>query len=214
MTPAGDGLRVRPPGRGDPEVDPLAATLAALEALDRAAVARLAEAVCRTHARGGTVFFCGNGGSATTASHFAHDLAKSTLRDDADGDRVRAIALNDAASGLTAWANDSGYETVFEQPLRALARPGDLLVAISGSGNSRNVLNAVRWAGEHGLGTFGLTGFDGGALRDLAQDAVHVPVAHMEVAENAHVVVMHLVVRAVRRWKCERPAAAAPVAGA
>jgi D-sedoheptulose 7-phosphate isomerase len=178
-------------------------TLESLARLDSAAVERLVAEVRRTHARGGTIFVCGNGGSATTASHFAQDLAKSTATGPDDDRRLRVLALTDSVSNLTAWANDLGYETVFEQPLRALARPGDLLIAFSGSGNSRNVLAAVRFANGAGIATFAVTGGDGGALRRLARDAVHVEAAEMEVAENAHLVVAHQVVCALREWKRE-----------
>ncbi len=182
-------------------------TIELLGRLDRSAVGRLAAAVIGTHERGGTVFACGNGGSAATASHFCQDLAKSTLSSPADPRPLRVLSLADNLSGLTAWANDSGYAAVFEQPLRALGRAGDLLVAFSGSGNSPNVLNAVRWANGAGLGTFALTGFDGGELRRIAADAVHVDAGAMETAENAHMVVAHLVVCAVRESKRERDAA-------
>lgn len=184
----------------------LAATIDVLCGLDWEAVERLALAVVRAHERGGTVFVCGNGGSAATASHFAQDLAKSTLLGLADGARLRVLALHDNVSGLTAWANDHGYATVFEQPLRALARPGDLLIAISGSGRSSNVLNAVRYANGAGVATFALAGFDGGELTHLAEDAVLVPIFDMEIAENAHMVVAHLVVCALRGWKGGPPA--------
>jgi D-sedoheptulose 7-phosphate isomerase len=185
----------------------LARTVAVLESLDRQAVERLCREVRRTHERGGTVFICGNGGSAATASHFCQDLGKGTMSGPADARRLRVLALNDNVSALTAWANDCGYEAVFEQPLRALGRPGDLLIAISGSGDSPNVLNAVRYANGAGIATFGLTGFDGGKLKDLARDGLHVDVADMEVAENAHMIVAHLVVCTVRAWKRERDAA-------
>ena len=173
----------------------------------RPAVERLVKRIAETHDRGGTVFVCGNGGSASTASHFAQDLGKSTCSSLNDTRRLRVLALTDNVSGLTAWANDNGYESVFEQPLRALASRGDLLVAISGSGNSPNVLNAVRWANAGGLTTFALTGFDGGRLRELAHDVVHVDIRDMEIAENAHLVVSHLVVCGVRAWKRDQDAA-------
>lgn len=179
----------------------LESTVAVLRRLDLAAVDRLCGAVLRTHREGGTIFICGNGGSASTASHFGQDLAKSTALGRDDARRLRVIPLTDSVSAITAWANDHGYETAFEQPLRSLARPGDLLIALSGSGNSPNVLNAVRWANAAGLATFGVAGFDGGQLKRLARDTVHVDVHEMEVAENAHIVVTHLVVCAVREWR-------------
>ena len=178
-------------------------TIEVLQGLDGRAVARFRDAVLRTHERGGTIFACGNGGSASTASHFCQDLAKSTICGD-HAARLRVVALTDSVSALTAWANDHGYQAVFEQPLRALGRPGDLLIAISGSGNSPNVLGAVRYANMSGISTFALTGFDGGELKRLAQDGVHVEAAEMELAENAHMVILHHVVCAVRDWQRER----------
>jgi D-sedoheptulose 7-phosphate isomerase len=182
-------------------------TLGALGRLDGGAVERLVAAVLRAHERGGTIFVCGNGGSATTASHFAQDLGKSTATGPGDARRLRVLALTDSVSNLTAWANDLGYAAVFEQPLRALGRPGDLLIAFSGSGNSANVLAAVGYANAAGIATFAVTGGSGGALLGLARDAVHVEGSEMEVAENAHLVVAHQVVCAVREWKRERDAA-------
>jgi D-sedoheptulose 7-phosphate isomerase len=181
-------------------------TLAALARLDQAAVARLVAAIQDTHERRGTIFVCGNGGSATTASHFAQDLAKSTAAGPEDDRRLRVLALTESVSSLTAWANDVGYEAVFEQQLRTLGRPGDLLIALSGSGASANVLKAVRYAHDSDISTFAVTGFDGGDLRRLARDTIHVETAEMEVAENAHLVVLHQVVCAVREWKRERNA--------
>lgn len=169
-------------------------------------MARLVAVIQDTHERGGTVFVCGNGGSATTASHFAQDLAKSTATGPEDDRRLRVLALTESVSSLTAWANDLGYEAVFEQQLRALGRPGDLLIALSGSGASANVLNAVRYAHDADISTFAVTGFDGGPLRRLARDTVHVETAEMEIAENAHLIVIHQVVCAVREWKRERDA--------
>lgn len=192
----------------------MARSAAVLERLDLDAVERLCRAVVRTHERGGTIFVCGNGGSASTASHFCQDLAKSTVCGANDARRLRVVALTDSVSAITAWANDCGYESVFEQPLRALGRAGDLLVALSGSGNSPNVLGAVRYANASGIATFALTGFDGGELKRVAQDCVHVGAAEMETAENAHLVVAHLVVCAVREWKRGRDRASDEAAGA
>ena len=116
-----------------------------------------------------TIFLCGNGGSAAAASHFGQDLAKGTLSSMSATRRFRVIPLTDNIGFITALANDEGYESIFEQQLRNLAREGDLLVAISGSGNSPNVLRAVEYAHSIGMTTIGVTGFDGGKLRALAR---------------------------------------------
>jgi D-sedoheptulose 7-phosphate isomerase len=138
-----------------------------------------------------TIFLIGNGGSASAASHFGQDLAKGTLSSMSASRRFRVIPLTDNVGFITALANDEGYESVFEQQLRNLAREGDLLVAISGSGNSPNVLRAVDYAHSIGMTTIGITGFDGGKLRVLAKESVHVPIDDMGMCEAVHGVVFH-----------------------
>lgn len=145
-----------------------------------------------------TVFLIGNGGSAANASHFAQDLAKGTAPGLEAPRRLRALSLADNVGFLTALANDVGYERVFEQQLRTLARPGDLLIAISGSGNSPNVLRAVEWAREAGLLTLGVTGFDGGKLRGMVDHAVHVPCDDMGICETLHAAVFHCAMSGLR----------------
>lgn len=151
----------------------------------------------RAYQTGNTVFVIGNGGSAASASHLAQDLAKGTRRMLSQKKRVRALALTDSVPFLTAYGNDDGYEFVFEQQLRNHARPGDVLIAISGSGNSPNILRAVKWAKQNGVATMGITGFDGGKLRRLAQHKLHVPLNDMCTAESIHSVLLHYIVLAL-----------------
>ena len=151
----------------------------------------------RAYRTGHTVFVIGNGGSAATASHLAQDLAKGTRRTLAQKRRVRALALTDSTPFLTAYGNDDGYEFVFEQQLRNHARRGDTLIAISGSGNSPNILCAVKWAKKNGLTTLGITGFDGGKLRRLVQHRLHVPLNDMCTAESIHSILLHYIVLAL-----------------
>lgn len=147
--------------------------------------------LARRHQR--TVFFIGNGGSAATASHFANDLVKATRVDGRSG--FRAVSLTDNIQLLTALANDHGYETVFTGQMRDLFKGGDLLVAISASGNSPNVVAAVKLAKERGGRTVGLVGFDGGALRDLCDLVVHVRSEKGEYGpvEDIHLILEHLI---------------------
>jgi D-sedoheptulose 7-phosphate isomerase len=145
-----------------------------------------------------TLFIAGNGGSAANASHFAQDLNKGTLlRVDATK-RFRAIALTDNLSWITAIANDHGYDAIFEYQLRTLARPGDILVAISGSGNSANVVRAVEYANTHEMKTLAVTGYDGGTLRPAAAVSLHVPSFDMGLVEGMHSVIFHLTIGALR----------------
>ena len=169
-----------------------------LERIDAAAVKRWADFVFDVRKRGSTLYLIGNGGSAAAASHLSVDLGKGTvaadrLRDESHK-RLRVVSLTDNVPWITAVANDLDYEQVFVQQLRSAAVAGDALVAFSGSGNSPNVLAAVDWANRHGLGTFGVTGFDGGRLKELQQDGVHVDLDDMAMVESLHVCVFHWVV--------------------
>jgi len=151
----------------------------------------------RAYQQGRRVFVIGNGGSAATASHLAQDLAKGTRRTLSQKKRIRALALTDSVPFLTAYGNDDGYDVVFEQQLRNHAQRGDVLIAISGSGNSPNILKAIAWAKRNGLATLGITGFDGGKLRRLAQHKLHVPLNDMCTAESVHSVLLHYIVLAL-----------------
>ncbi len=143
------------------------------------------------------IFVMGNGGSAATASHFACDLGKGTI--DPGKPRFKVIALTDNISLFSAWANDFGYERVFVEQLDSLAQSGDVAIGISGSGNSENVLQAMDLARQRGLTTIGLTGFDGGRLKDKVEVCLLVDCQMMEQIEDAHMVVEHLICTALRR---------------
>ncbi len=166
--------------------------------LDAREVRALADAIYDCYEHGRTVFLIGNGGSGSNASHFCEDLGKCTLRrEDFDDDRkkrLRVISLTDNTPYILAWGNDEGFERVFAEQLKNLAAPGDLLIAISGSGNSPNILRAVEWANRHGLKTFGCTGFDGGKLRKLAHQGLHVALDDMGIVESVHLTAFHWVV--------------------
>lgn len=169
------------------------------------AIARSASMLLACHERGRVVFVVGNGGSAATASHFACDLAKGTR---AGGPPTfRAMALTDNVPLLTAWANDVAYDQVFAEQLRSLAQPGDLLVAISASGTSPNVVAAVDAARELGLATLALTGRSGGAIAETADQVVRVPSDRIELVEDAHLIVAHSLCVAVRERLAVRVAA-------
>ncbi len=143
------------------------------------------------------VYVIGNGGSATTATHISEDLGKSTLPEDQLHDetrrRLKIMSLTDNLGWILAIANDVGYEDIFLQQLMNYGRSGDLVIAISGSGNSPNILKAVDWANRHGLQTFGLTGFDGGRLKAIQRDGLHLDLADMGMVESIHLCVFHWV---------------------
>jgi D-sedoheptulose 7-phosphate isomerase len=167
----------------------LASLAARLTQIPAAGIVALEMAVWDAYQRDAMIFTCGNGGSAASATHLACDLQKWTIVPGRR--RVRAMSLGDNAALLSAWGNDAAYADVFVEPLQNLFRPGDLVLAISGSGNSPNVLRAITWANEHGGMTVGLSGFDGGALARLAQIALVVPSAFMPEVEDMHLALCH-----------------------
>lgn len=166
--------------------------------IDPNQVKSLADAIFDCYRSRRLVFICGNGGSGSNSSHLCEDLGKGTIRrEDFDNDRkkrLRVISLTDNTPYILAWGNDEGFDRVFVEQLKNLAGPGDLLVAISGSGNSPNVLKAVDWANQHGMTTFGCTGFSGGKLKTLAQKNLHVPLDDMGIVESIHLTAFHWVI--------------------
>jgi D-sedoheptulose 7-phosphate isomerase len=148
-----------------------------------------------------SVFIFGNGGSGTTATHMCEDLGKSTLRPrdlrDEGQKRLRVLSLTDNLGWILAVGNDVGYDQIFVQQLMNFGRAGDVVIAISGSGNSPNVLAAVDWANRHDLVTFGLTGFDGGKLKQMQRFGLHVPLDDMGMVESIHLAVFHWVLNDV-----------------
>lgn len=169
-----------------------------LDRLDRAAVECLADWVYEAWEAGRFVFVFGNGGSAATASHFAADWGKNSVpaQDMARlaGKRLKILSLTDNVGWLSALGNDLGYDQIFVQQLIHYASPCDLAIGISGSGNSPNVLAAIQWANQHGLRTFGLTGFDGGKLKQIQQAGIHVALDDMAMVESIHACIGHWIV--------------------
>ena len=145
----------------------------------------------KARAEGMRIFVCGNGGSASTASHFACDIVKGASYNRST--RFRIMALTDQMPTISAYSNDVGYECVFVEQLKNFAEPGDIVMGISGSGNSPNVLRAIEYGNRIGCRTIGLSGRDGGQLGPLAQLNIHVPVPHMGRIEDAHMIVCHMI---------------------
>jgi D-sedoheptulose 7-phosphate isomerase len=171
--------------------------------IDPDEIKALADVIFECYEKGRFVFVIGNGGSGSNASHFCEDMGKCTLRrEDFDNDakkRLRILSLTDNTPYILAWGNDEGFDRVFVEQLKNLASPGDLLIAISGSGNSPNILKAVDWANRNGLKTFGCTGYNGGKLRALAHQGLHVPLDDMGIVESIHLTAFHWVVGNVHK---------------
>jgi len=169
----------------------------AVESIKLAELADLASVIDRTVLSHGHIFFIGNGGSATTASHYVNDLVMAYAR----ANRVlRSSSLTDNPSLVTGIANDYSFLEIFEYQLKALAQPGDLVIAISASGNSPNLLRAINYAKSSGIRTAAVLGFDGGKLKDCAEFVVHVTTQLDDYgpAEDAHLVVNHAIASLLR----------------
>lgn len=167
----------------------------ALEAVPQPAVEELVSLLVDAAHTGSTIYLVGNGGSAATASHFACDLGKGTRP--VEGARLRVVALTDNAALITAWANDVAYEEIFAEQLRSLCAPGDILIAISASGMSPNILRAADAARTIGAAVVAMTG-SGGLLGPSADVWIRTPASCIEQVEDLHLIVQHLVCCQVR----------------
>lgn len=165
--------------------------LKALDTIDLEKVEKAIQILIQARAGNHRIFVCGNGGSASTASHFVCDMVKgASFNREA---RFRIMALTDSLPTITAYSNDVGYECVFVEQLKNFAEPGDVLIAISGSGNSPNVLRAVEYANSTGCRTIAFSGREGGKLGPLAELNIQVSHAHMGRIEDGHMVALHMI---------------------
>ena len=149
-----------------------------------------------TYRQGRRIFIMGNGGSAATASHFALDLAKNTIMPGAP--RVKAISLTDHVPLITAWSNDTAYEHIFAEQLANMIEPGDVVIGISASGNSLNVINALNVAKKSRAATIGLLGAKGGQIKQMVDAYVLAPGQNIEQEEDAHLILAHIITRHMR----------------
>ena len=174
--------------------------IAVLRALDVDALNAVLNLLKQALENENMIYIMGNGGSAATASHFQNDFNKGVS--EYTEKKFRFLCLNDNVPTVMAIANDVGYEEIFRFQLRGRLQPGDLVIGISGSGNSKNVLNAVEYAKECGNTVVGITGFGGGKLRELADLSLHVPVNSMQITEDIHMVFDHLMMSIFYRELC------------
>lgn len=163
----------------------------AIAALPEEKIRKVVDTLKQAYAENRQVFLLGNGGSAMTASHIACDFQKGLK--EITGRRFRAMSVTDNVALMTAWANDTDYESIFAQQIDSLAAPGDVVIAISGSGNSPNVLRAVERANEIGAVTIGWSGFGGGKLAGMVQQPIVVDSHNMQRVEDIHMVIGHVV---------------------
>lgn len=180
--------------------DYLALEIEILKKLDVEQINAALNLLDETRQKKGRIYICGNGGSAATASHFQNDFNKGVS--EYIDVPFRFHCLNDNVATLMAIANDIGYEEVFRLQLRNNLEENDVLVAISGSGNSHNVIRAVEYAKEHGCKIIGLTGFSGGKLKELSDISLHAPVNSMQVTEDIHMIFDHLMMSIFYKHLC------------
>ncbi|MBI2830677.1 MAG: D-glycero-beta-D-manno-heptose 1,7-bisphosphate 7-phosphatase [Chloroflexi bacterium] len=173
----------------------------ALSSVNADEVSAVIDLLCRARVNGNKIITMGNGGSASTATHFVNGLSQGAT---VEGEsRFRAVALTDNIPNLLAYANDFGYENIFVEQLRNLMEEGDVVIGISGSGNSENVIRAIAYARENSGVTVGLCGFDGGKLKGMVDYPIHVPSTNMEIVEDVHLAITHLIASCLRN---EQPA--------
>ena len=164
-----------------------------LDMIDKSSLSQVMNILERARLDGRQIFIMGNGGSAATASHYCCDFNKGiSLHKEK---RYRMICLNDNVPTMMAYANDMSYDDVFVGPLQNFYQTGDVVIGISGSGNSENVVRAIQWAMGHGAVTVAFTGYDGGKLKQIAEYGVHVPINDMQITEDLHMVFDHCMMK-------------------
>ena len=163
-------------------------------------VQELALALQQAWEHGRYIYICGNGGSAANAVHIANDLIYGAGVNKGTGLKVEALSANPAV--LTCLGNDIGYENIFSQQLRVKANPEDILIVLSGSGNSQNIVNALHAGKELGMKSFAILGYSGGRCREIADTPIHFPIDDMQISEDLQLIVGHICMQ----WLCENPA--------
>lgn len=181
-----------------------------IDAISQEEILAVAKVLRESRDRGRMVYTMGNGGSGATASHFAGDLNKGASHEQVS--RFKAVCLNDNYATYSAYANDIDHSQMFVEPLKNFLVPGDLVIGISGSGNSANVVKAMEYARAHGGRTLAVVGFDGGELKTCAEMSFHVPINDMQISEDLHMVLVHVLVKALTTSSVESvsPAIATP----
>ena len=168
-----------------------------LEAFDRDGARAVLDAMLEAHQNEGTIYVCGNGGSATTASHMANDYNKGVS--EYVEKKFRFYSLTDNAATMMSIANDINYDEIFRFQLQGRLRPNDLVIGISGSGNSKNVVNALSYAKEQGVKTVALCGYNGGKMKEIADVSFHVRLNNIQIVEDMQMILNHLLMNVIQR---------------
>ena len=164
-----------------------------IDSIDKNSISEVMNVLEKARTEGRTIFIMGNGGSAATASHFVCDFNKGVSMN--QDQRYRFVCLNDNVPTMMAYANDISYNDIFIGQLKNLYRKGDVVIGISGSGNSENVVRAVLWAKDNEAVTIAITGFDGGKIHHIADYGVNIPINDMQITEDLHMVLDHCMMK-------------------
>ena len=168
----------------------------AIDHIDRSEINTFINVLLKARDEGRHIFIMGNGGSASTASHFVCDFNKGASYG-YDCNRFKFTCLNDNCATMMAYANDVGYENIFVEPLKNFLHPGDVVIGISGSGNSKNIIKAIQYANENEAITIGLTGYNGGILKSKAKYSVNANIDDMQISEDLHMILDHLCIKII-----------------
>ena len=168
-----------------------------IQNIDTDELQRCVEIMLEAYENENNIFICGNGGSASTASHFACDINKGVSY--GLEKRFKVFSLTDNIATITAYTNDVNYDIVFVEQLKNFFKKGDVLIGISGSGNSKNVLNAIEYVNNNGGITIGWTGYNGGKLKEIAQYSVNANIDDMQISEDLHMIFTHLMMKILRK---------------
>jgi len=166
-----------------------------VDALDREKIEQFVKVLIEARDGNKTIFVMGNGGSAATASHFVCDIAKAASYPKEK--RYKVVSLNDNLPIMMAYANDVSYDDIFVEQLKNQFQKGDVVLGLSGSGNSKNVLKAINYANQNGGVTVGFTGYDGGELKNIASLSIDANVDNMQITEDIHLILTHVLMRAL-----------------
>ncbi len=170
-----------------------------IKKLDKTKLTKVIDLIFQSYLGGKKIFTCGNGGSASTASHMITDWNKMTTT--STKKKFYGFSLADNIGIITAYANDTNYENVFKGQLQSIMDKGDILVAISGSGNSKNVINAINYANSIGGLTIGIVGYNGGKVKNITKECVIVPSYDMQICEDIHLMICHMVMKKLGNYK-------------
>ena len=168
-----------------------------MDLIDKNSISETIDILRECYEKGSDIFICGNGGSGSTASHIVCDFNKGISM--YHEKKFRMISLNDNMATITAIANDCSYDDIFLMQVEGKLRPGDVLMAISGSGNSKNVIRIAEYFRKEGNRVISLTGYDGGKLKGLADIKIHVPINDMQKAEDAHMIILHMIAQIIAK---------------